>query len=181
MWLVDRSDLVSMKKMELLRFVVLALSALSAVGADAFDFEAEQRKAAVDDALIPHLNAGDFTNHSLVARGNWFLFFGSRNCPHCLHLTPKWRQLYQEKQELLLTRNLRMAKVECMDNIDFCNNQIKPKFTRFPTLRFFVDGHMTAEFEGRDASVIPDVEAFLMKHFETLPLPLRNPPLHQNP
>ncbi|KAJ3244923.1 hypothetical protein HDU78_010295 [Chytriomyces hyalinus] len=134
------------------------------------DFEAMQQAALLDDAQILHLNAADFANNTIKAGGNWFLFFGSRACPHCLALTPKWRQLQQERQEMLLEKGLRMAKVECMDNMQFCNKVVLPAFTRFPTLRMFRNGEMVDEFPGKDPGNIEEVDAFLMKHFSALPI-----------
>ncbi|KAJ3407497.1 hypothetical protein HDU80_008554 [Chytriomyces hyalinus] len=134
------------------------------------DFESMQQAALLDDEQILHLTAADFANNTIKAGGNWFLFFGSRACPHCLALTPKWRQLQQERQEMLLEKGLRMAKVECMDNMQFCNKVVLPAFTRFPTLRMFRNGEMVDEFPGKDPGNIEEVDAFLMKHFSALPV-----------
>ncbi|KAJ3229915.1 Thioredoxin domain-containing protein 5, partial [Chytriomyces hyalinus] len=133
------------------------------------DFESMQQAALLDDAQILHLNAADFANNTIMAGGHWFLFFGSRGCSHCLALTPKWRQLQQERQEMLLEKGLRMAKVECMDNMQFCKDVVLPAFTRFPTLRMFRNGEMVDEFPGKDPGDIKEVDAFLMKHFAALP------------
>ncbi|KAI9208317.1 thioredoxin-like protein [Polychytrium aggregatum] len=79
-----------------------------------------------------------------ISTGSWVVFFGTKWCPHCQKLTPKWLKMQQAVQEYAPNFNVR--KVECTRNEAFCDGQ---NIQGYPTLKLFVDGKFVEELPDR--------------------------------
>ncbi|KAJ3070820.1 hypothetical protein HDU98_006186 [Podochytrium sp. JEL0797] len=160
------------------RFLTLALSAFAM--ASVADYEKAQKEFELADPLINHLQASDFRGNDVSKGGDWFLFFGARTCPHCVELTPKWLALQQQKQEAFLEKNLKLAKVECVDNAakadslsDLENVSESPEFVVFKTngpAPSFREGKFVQDYS-ENPSEIDTVTAFIEKYVADLPTP----------
>ncbi|KAI8607638.1 thioredoxin-like protein [Chytriomyces sp. MP71] len=125
------------------------------------------RLAQEADKLLPHLTEADFNNKTLMRDGEWLLFFGSLQCGHCLNLTPKFLDLFNEKRIEYESEGLQMAKIECSTNTAFCRAQ---DVEVYPTLRIYEDGRIKSAFDGE--LEIDPLKDFVKDHFKNSGTPL---------
>ncbi|KAJ3333148.1 hypothetical protein HDU76_011065 [Blyttiomyces sp. JEL0837] len=114
---------------------------------------------------IDFLNRENFRHQT--ARGDWFIFLGASWCPHCMVLTPKWRNIQKSRKDELIGKNMRMAKVECMENGDFCEKD--ENVLGFPAVRIYRNGLFMEEYDSEDYS-----EEALNKYLDSSMEKLRN-------
>ncbi|ANB15805.1 protein disulfide isomerase EPS1 [Sugiyamaella lignohabitans] len=100
---------------------------------------AEKNKKPVDGPNSPvYLSKQNFT--STIENGTWWVDFFSPYCPHCIALAPDWTKawdLLNEEEDVEELYDFHMAKVDCVEQGDLCNDQ---DIGGYPNLRLFRNG-----------------------------------------
>ncbi|CAB4032744.1 thioredoxin domain-containing 5-like [Paramuricea clavata] len=74
-----------------------------------------------------------------------FVLFYAPWCSHCKELLPTWNQLADKSHEQNKWNNMKITKVNCIEETAFCSAQ---NIVAYPTMKLFHDGDMT-RFDGR--------------------------------
>eukprot|EP01090_Pellita_catalonica_P000053 TRINITY_DN10037_c0_g1_i1.p1 TRINITY_DN10037_c0_g1~~TRINITY_DN10037_c0_g1_i1.p1 ORF type:complete len:521 (+),score=88.70 TRINITY_DN10037_c0_g1_i1:59-1564(+) len=80
-----------------------------------------------------------------IARGKWIVMFYAPWCGHCKRLKPTWETLAQMVNTNSNDYGFSVAKVNCVDNSDFCFE--KQQIEGYPTLKVYINGEFISEYE----------------------------------